>query len=586
MPDIEFNCPHCKQSLTVDETGVGLQVNCPGCGKDITVPQPPQPSESLQVKCSNCGFASEQGASTCFNCGWNLKHATTESGALAQELPEDIREVEKSLRADPSWSNPLWVERALLWEKHGNSRPGQALMAYDEGNQAQNTDPALALRAYMRSSELDPSNPWSFNNWAWMLATSPNTTRTDGENSVKLAEEAVRIGGTYWSFLGTLAAAHARAGNFDEAVRIAELALGKCPENERNEHEIMLMSFRQGKAWEQSLACPSCTKPIQPDDVICVHCGLELKTGSVAHSNSQNLPQFKYEAMDRKGKVITGVIDAENEEVAHGKIKSLGVFPTKITPVVDEADPIKEAVLRGDRSGAIKLAHEILGVSLANAEFVVDHEFKTLAENQNPASSVSGKAMESPKSQGSAEITTCPRCHQQFSGKVLVCCWCRYNFLTGKIEEREARSSTRTGSTSQSLNETPAEEATLANARQTTSSSATINQNRMTGAIIGFIIGVCVMNWGVMLVGVKAPIHQVIGLFQDLDKPVGELNELNQKYSNEMKQQTGEADSTCIPCCTVPLTICSGAAQGFFVSLLLIGGGAGAWVGSVLATRK
>jgi len=44
MPDIEFNCPHCKQSLAVEETGAGMAVQCPGCGKEVTVPQLPQPA--------------------------------------------------------------------------------------------------------------------------------------------------------------------------------------------------------------------------------------------------------------------------------------------------------------------------------------------------------------------------------------------------------------------------------------------------------------------------------------------------------------------------------------------------------------
>ena len=42
MPDINFHCPHCKQSLTVDKSAAGMTLACPTCGQEITVPQSPQ----------------------------------------------------------------------------------------------------------------------------------------------------------------------------------------------------------------------------------------------------------------------------------------------------------------------------------------------------------------------------------------------------------------------------------------------------------------------------------------------------------------------------------------------------------------
>ena len=41
MFDIEFICPHCKQSLVVEEAAAALVLQCPGCGKDVTVPRLP-----------------------------------------------------------------------------------------------------------------------------------------------------------------------------------------------------------------------------------------------------------------------------------------------------------------------------------------------------------------------------------------------------------------------------------------------------------------------------------------------------------------------------------------------------------------
>jgi hypothetical protein len=37
--DIRFNCPHCDQSLSVEERGAGMTVNCPSCNERIEIPQ-------------------------------------------------------------------------------------------------------------------------------------------------------------------------------------------------------------------------------------------------------------------------------------------------------------------------------------------------------------------------------------------------------------------------------------------------------------------------------------------------------------------------------------------------------------------
>jgi hypothetical protein len=37
--DIRFACPHCNQSLTVEERGVGMQVKCPSCNEEIEIPR-------------------------------------------------------------------------------------------------------------------------------------------------------------------------------------------------------------------------------------------------------------------------------------------------------------------------------------------------------------------------------------------------------------------------------------------------------------------------------------------------------------------------------------------------------------------
>jgi ribosomal protein S27E len=38
--DLNFQCPHCQQELTVDASGAGSEIECPSCGKSIVIPQP------------------------------------------------------------------------------------------------------------------------------------------------------------------------------------------------------------------------------------------------------------------------------------------------------------------------------------------------------------------------------------------------------------------------------------------------------------------------------------------------------------------------------------------------------------------
>lgn len=36
--DIHFNCPHCSQDLTVDDSMAGVQLECPKCSGQLTIP--------------------------------------------------------------------------------------------------------------------------------------------------------------------------------------------------------------------------------------------------------------------------------------------------------------------------------------------------------------------------------------------------------------------------------------------------------------------------------------------------------------------------------------------------------------------
>ena len=40
MADLNFDCPHCGQNLTTDESISGEQIDCPNCSKPFEIPKP------------------------------------------------------------------------------------------------------------------------------------------------------------------------------------------------------------------------------------------------------------------------------------------------------------------------------------------------------------------------------------------------------------------------------------------------------------------------------------------------------------------------------------------------------------------
>ena len=52
-----------------------------------------------------------------------------------------------------------------------------------------------------------------------------------------------------WAFLGTLAAAYARAGRFERAVEVQEVSVRLTPHGRKDESEAMLRCFRSGSAF-------------------------------------------------------------------------------------------------------------------------------------------------------------------------------------------------------------------------------------------------------------------------------------------------------------------------------------------------
>ena len=84
----------------------------------------------------------------------------------------------------------------------------------------------LALADLQKSIELDPQHPNAYKNLAWLLATCPEEKYRDGAKAVEHARKALELGGEKnAAWLDVLAAAHAEAGQFPEAVEWEQKAI-------------------------------------------------------------------------------------------------------------------------------------------------------------------------------------------------------------------------------------------------------------------------------------------------------------------------------------------------------------------------
>lgn len=94
-------------------------------------------------------------------------------------------------------------------------------------------DYGKALADLNQAILLDPKYIPALQATAWLLATCPNAKLRNGKRAVELAKKAVGLDNKNANLLEVLAAAHACAGNFTEAVRLQERVL-EDPQFENN----------------------------------------------------------------------------------------------------------------------------------------------------------------------------------------------------------------------------------------------------------------------------------------------------------------------------------------------------------------
>lgn len=121
-----------------------------------------------------------------------------------------------------------------------------ALAYAQEGNASQ------AIAEYKQAIRLQPDSPPALNNLAWILATQADSQLRDGAQAVSLAQRACELtNGKEAVFVGTLAAALAEIGRYDEAAETARQASRLAAQNAqtnlaaRNEDLAAQFSRRQ-----------------------------------------------------------------------------------------------------------------------------------------------------------------------------------------------------------------------------------------------------------------------------------------------------------------------------------------------------
>jgi tetratricopeptide (TPR) repeat protein len=189
--------------------------------------------------------------------------ALTEEGHPAEAIPYLTKAVELA----PGWPEPQrrlalgLLRQGRVKEAHAAYQQLVPLMpATTEGRRdladmlAEGQQYAEAVYYYCEALRLKPDFDAALNNLAMLRASCKQPELRNGHEAVQLAEAACRLSGRHIpSYLGTLAAAYAEAGQFVDAVKTMQEALALAKASGADElvpiQTQMLEQFRAGKPY-------------------------------------------------------------------------------------------------------------------------------------------------------------------------------------------------------------------------------------------------------------------------------------------------------------------------------------------------
>jgi len=121
---------------------------------------------------------------------------------------------------------------------------------------------AKAIEDYEKALKLIPDEDSLLNNFAWVLATSPEKNLRDGRRAIELATKACEL--THYEqahILSTLAAAYAEIGDFETAIKWSQKAVELGSEDQKDVLSKELKSYRQRKPWRERQSTPEAERP-------------------------------------------------------------------------------------------------------------------------------------------------------------------------------------------------------------------------------------------------------------------------------------------------------------------------------------
>ncbi len=111
-----------------------------------------------------------------------------------------------------------------------------------------------AVKAFQEALLRDPADDWAYNQLAWIKATCPDPLLRDGQWAVAAAAKACELAGwKEWSWIDTLPAAYAEAGDFNRAIALEEQALrtGTPAESDQQAMRERTRLYQQSQAFRE-----------------------------------------------------------------------------------------------------------------------------------------------------------------------------------------------------------------------------------------------------------------------------------------------------------------------------------------------